>query len=100
MTEIDALKQAILRLEKCEAEHVATMPVHEAFQGKTVWQGEVEVFNLIDHPRTTRCYAWSYQDDDGKTQYTVVLKIPPVNSPQDAVKAALVAQARNEGKET
>jgi hypothetical protein len=59
---------------------------------------KVEVFNVSGHPRAFQCYAWAYQDNDGRTQYTAVLKLPPVKSPQDAVRAALVAQARNEEK--
>jgi hypothetical protein len=74
--------------------------VVERFQGKTVWDGEVEVFDLKGHPLATRCHAWSYKDDEGKEHYTAVLGLPPVDSAQVAVKAALVAQVMNEGKET
>ena len=100
MTEIDALREVILELHGCLSKHVSTVPVHETFQGKTVWRGEVEVFDLIRHPKAKRCYAWAYQDDDGKTQYTAVLELPPVKSAQDAVRAAIVAQVKNERKET
>jgi hypothetical protein len=37
--------------------HRATVPVHEVFRGKTVWQGDVEVFDINGHPKAKRCYA-------------------------------------------
>ena len=43
ITEIQA---AFLKLHGCDAEYIETVPVVEEFQGETVWQGEVEVFEL------------------------------------------------------
>jgi len=100
VSEIESLANAIRKLHGVESKHVESVPVKETFQGQTVWQGDVEVFDLIGHPKASRCYAWAYQDDDGRTQYTAVLGLPPVQSAQDAVKAALVAQVKNERKET
>ena len=39
------------QLHNCGATWVKTVPVHEVFQGKTVWQGDVEVFDLYGHPK-------------------------------------------------
>ena len=39
-----------------------TVPVHEIFRGATVWQGEVEVFDLIGHPKAMCAYAWSHRE--------------------------------------
>jgi len=64
MNYIEELKGVIGRLHGCEADLVETVPVIETFQGQTVWQGEVEVFNLRGHPKATRCYAWAYEKDD------------------------------------
>jgi hypothetical protein len=41
-----------------------------------------------------RCYAWSFLENE--TQYTTVLEIPPVNSPESAVKVAIAAKALHE----
>ena len=79
----------------CDATHVASEPVHEVFEGLTAWQGTVEVFELIGHSKAKRAYAWQYQDDDKQTKTVVVLEIPPVDSPQTAVKVAIAANARN-----
>ena len=57
-------------------------------------KGEVETFDLTGHSKAQRCYAWFYTDDKGENQYTIVLAIPPVNSPENAVKAAIGASAR------
>ena len=91
---IEAVRLAVERMHGCRAVHVSTVPVKEAFDGQTVWEGEVEIFNVTGHPRAFQCYAWAYQDDEGRTQYTAVLRLPPVQSAQDAVKAAIRAQVK------
>jgi len=46
-----------------------------------------------------RCYAWAHLEDDqsGKQQVVTVLHQPPVDSPQKAVQAAIVQEARERG---
>lgn len=103
MTYIESLQQAIRRLHECESEHVESVPVTETFQGKTIWQGTVEVFTLSDHPKAKRCYAWSHLagKDDSETRYVAVLELPPVDSPEKAVKVAIASEvkSRNEARE-
>ena len=48
MTYIEELQDAIRNLYNSEAVYVETVPVKEVFQGQTVWEGEVEVFDLPD----------------------------------------------------
>jgi hypothetical protein len=95
-----SLQKAIRDLHGCESVHIKTEPVTEKFVGRIVWEGEVEKFGLIGHPQARFCYAWSYQDDDGKEHYTAVLGVPAVDSAQAAVRASIVAQVKNERKET
>lgn len=67
--------------------------MHEVFRGQTVWQGRVEVFTLLGHPKAKKAYAWSHlegQDDEGERIVTV-LEIPPVESPITAVRASIRA---------
>ena len=60
---IPALLDAIRHLHGCEARHLATDHVHEvAPTGETVWDGDVEVFEVVGHPQASRCYAWSGAD--------------------------------------
>ena len=57
---IEALKKAILDLHGCKAIWIESVPVKEVFEGKTVWEGVVQVFKFQGHPKATRCYAWSH----------------------------------------
>jgi hypothetical protein len=97
---IAKLQKVISHLHGCESTHISTTSIREFFQGKLIWDGEVETFAIKGHSAASTCDAWACQGDDGKNHYTAVLRIPPVDSPQSAVKAALVAQVKNEGKET
>jgi hypothetical protein len=93
MDYIGELIDAIRRLYGCEAEYVETVPVKEIFQDRVVWQGEVEVFNIRGHPVAKRAYAWSHETDKGK-RYVAVLELPPVDSPEKAVRAAIVQEVK------
>jgi hypothetical protein len=95
MSYINELKKAIRRLHRSEADHIETVPVTEVFQDQIVWQGEVEVFNIHGHPKARRCYAWSYKTDNGGKRYMAVLELPPVDSAQTAVKAAIVSDIKS-----
>jgi hypothetical protein len=74
---ITKLKTAIRETNGCDSRHVKSVPVTEIFRGKIVWDGIVEVSDLIDHPKAKRAFAWSYRE--GKEEKsTVVLGIPTV----------------------
>jgi hypothetical protein len=77
--------------------HVASAPVHEIFNGQTVWKGEVEVFKLEKHPRAKRCFAWSHRESEGDKgeRFIAVLEIPPVVSPATAVRAQIVKDVKD-----
>jgi hypothetical protein len=53
---IEELKVAIRYLHGGEATHVESVPVTKTFQGKTVWEGIVEVFDLRAHELA--CGKW------------------------------------------
>ncbi len=84
----------IRHLHKCEADHLETVPVKEVFRGETVWEGEVEVFSVTGHPRAEKAYAWSAKQGTPEEKFTAVLEMPPVDSPQSAVKVSIVAAAK------
>lgn len=94
---IARLQTAVQHLHNCGAVHRETVPVHEVFQGKTVWQGEVEVFDLTGHPKAKRAYGWSHKEgkDDKGERFVAVLEIPPVDSALTAVRVSLVKEIRN-----
>jgi hypothetical protein len=91
---LPALVDAIRDMHDCEATWVESVPVHEVFQGATVWEGEVQVFDVAGHPTATRCYAWSHATEGTKRRFYAVLHVPPVDSPAAAVRASVVADAR------
>jgi hypothetical protein len=95
MDYLDELKAKIRLLHGCEATHFETVNVTEVFQDKIIWTGNVEVFYLAHHPKAKRCYAWGYPNDKQpkKLDVVTVLEIPPVVSPETAVKAAIVSQS-------
>jgi len=87
-------------LHNCGAAHRDTVPVEEVFQGRTIWKGNVEVFDLTRHPKAKRCYGWSHpegQDDKGE-RFVTVLEIPPVDSPQTAVKISITKDVKEKRK--
>ena len=72
------------------------MPVKEEFEGQTAWEGIVHVFDLADHTEADRCYAWSSPiDGSEKRKFYAVLHIPPVDSPEKAVRASIIQDHRN-----
>ena len=83
---IQSFKQAIRATHDAEADLIARKRISETYEGETVWQGEVLVFLLTDHPTALKCYAWEV---DG--QVTAVLHTGPVDSPVKAVRAAIVS---------
>jgi hypothetical protein len=90
------LQVAIEQLHDCSATWRETVPVHEVFRGETVWQGDVEVFDLHGHPKAKRAYAWSHLDGDKdeRTRFVAVLEIPPVVSAETAVRVQIVKDAK------
>src|SRR5438309_8500555 len=91
------LKRAVEAQHDCKAARMQSVPVKETFEGKTVWEGVVHVFDLAGHPTATRAYAWSSPiEGSTKRRFFAVLHQPPINSPQAAVRAAIVAESRNQ----
>jgi hypothetical protein len=93
---IDELRDVIRRLHGVESSHLETVPVKEIFGGQTVWDGKVEVFKLHGHSKANKAYAWAHDTDNPQRprRHVTVLHIPPVTSPQLAVKAAIVQEYR------
>jgi hypothetical protein len=99
MTHIQELRDMIHHLHGAQASHVESVPVKESFQGNTIWDGIVEVFTLKGHPKTDKIYAWIHHTDNPAhpKRHVTVLHIPPVVSPETAVKAAIVQEFKTRG---
>jgi hypothetical protein len=91
--DITDLQDVILKLHECESIYRHTVHVREVFQEKIAWDGLVRVFRLFNHPKAQYCYAWSYQDEK-ETKSVTILEIPPVDSPESAVKVAIASKAK------
>ena len=57
----------------------------------------VEVFDLIEHPKAYTVYAWTNETDDAANpkHHVTVLHLGPVKSAADAVRAAIVQEFRS-----
>ena len=90
---LEELQNAIRAMHGCESVHVSTSRVRAMLDFRIAWQGEVETFDLVGHPKAKRCHAWGYEEG-GQLRTTAVLELPPVDSPSTAVDAAIAAKAR------
>ena len=87
---ISAFEKAIQATHGCRSALRERVEVQEAFEGEPVWEGEVLVFDLIEHPTALTCYAWSVG-----SEVTAVLSQWPVDSPEKAVRASIIADFRS-----
>lgn len=91
---IPALIDAIRHLHGVEARHVKTEHVREEHGGELVFERDVEVFDLVGHPKATRAYAWSEPTTGNKRRFFAVLHVPPIDSAIAAVRGSIVVDAR------
>ncbi|MGH7978560.1 MAG: hypothetical protein ACREE6_04250 [Limisphaerales bacterium] len=91
------LRQAIEDRHKCRAVHRESVHVHETMDDRTIWSGEVEIFDLSGHAEAERCYAWSHRErgatggilNSENMRLITVLGKRPVDSPKMAVRTAI-----------
>jgi hypothetical protein len=97
MKHIEVLQDVIRKLHGVESTHRESVAVKETWQGKTIWEGVVEVFTIHGHPETDTAYAWSHDtdDSDGRQRHVTVLHIDPATSPINAVRAAILQEYNN-----
>ena len=93
----DILKETVETQHGGPATFVQAAPVTETFSGSPVWGGVVHIFDLKGHPKATRAYAWcSPIEGSEKSRFFAVLHTGAIQSPLDAVRAAIVAEHRTE----
>ncbi len=87
------LKNAVERMHHCSARLIQSVPIRKWFEHETVWESAVHIFDLEGHPTASRAYAWSSSiEGSDKRRFFAVLHQPPITSPVDAVRAAIVAE--------
>jgi hypothetical protein len=90
----DLLEAAITLGHKSPSVHRATVFVHERTKyGLTIWKGNVEVFDLKEHPSAKNCYAWKHDDGERARIYTI-LGNELIDSAQQAVRAMICADGQ------
>jgi hypothetical protein len=102
MIEVDSdqLRKAVERMHGGKARLAYIDPVSIEFEGERVWEGLVHVFDLTGHPTTSQAYAWSSPiEGSDKRRFFAVLHQPPVTSPAEAVRAAIVAEHKGRGRQ-
>jgi len=89
----DELRDTVERLHGCPARLVKAVPVTEALEGRPAWYGVVHIFDLGGHRSADRCYAWSSRvEGRAERRLFAVLHTPPIASPADAVRAAILEE--------
>jgi hypothetical protein len=91
---LTALQDAIRHLHCCESRHVETAHVREEHGGQLVFERDVEVFELIGHPKAKRAYAWSEATTGNNRRFFAVLHTPPIDSPAKAVQGSIYVDAK------
>jgi hypothetical protein len=94
---VERLQMVIQHLHGADSTWLESVPVLETFQGQTIWEGEIELFELRNHPKAKRCYAWSNRDPQSEV-FAAVLELPPVKNANDAVRVHIVQQAKQARK--
>jgi hypothetical protein len=79
-----------------ESRFVGWEAVSDTFQGKTVFERTVGVFEITGHPQAARAYAWSEPGTSSPTarRFFAVIHVPPVDSALAAVRASIAKDAR------
>jgi hypothetical protein len=89
-----AVLDAIEQRANCDAVYVHTQPVRIIFDGKVLWKGKVEVFDLKGHPFAKRAFGWAVKHKEKRTEFITVMGIPPLDTPLMAAKAYLANQKK------
>ena len=89
---IETLQQAIEALYYCKATFKEKTHITEAFEGDTVWKGDVYIFDLVGQPDSQIAYGWSspIEKSENKRIYAI-LHVPPIESAKDAVRASIAS---------
>ena len=90
--QLNALQQAIRMRHGCASTYSQTR-YGRASDGEVNSRDRIiYVFRLIDHPQAKCCYAWK-QDGAAGTALVTVLEVPPVHSPETALRHAAAPTA-------
>ena len=76
----------------CEAQWLRSEHVRDEWRGRTVWEGDVQIFAVKGCATAETAYAWSWQAASGHSRVAAVLNEGPVRSAGDAVRVSILTQ--------
>ena len=93
IVELQELNQKMLGVPSM---HIDNVRVTEVLEDNTVWDEMIEVIELHGHPRAPIVYAWAQnmKKPGMRKKYFAVLHLNLVDSPEAAVRPAIVPQRR------
>ena len=91
-----SLKEVVEERCGCPCRHAGVAHVREQGQGGLMWEGEVQTFELVGHPKANVCYAFIVGRGAGKCQQVTALG-PPIKSAQWAVRVFLMRERLKAG---
>lgn len=98
-SEIESAQKAVEGLHGGKASFRRKVYVIEESAGERVWEGDVFVFALEEHPTARSAYAWSVSiPGSERRRFYAVLHEGPVDSPEKAIRAAIIQAWREESK--
>jgi hypothetical protein len=95
---IASLKSIIYQQHGCDSEHNHSVRADVGFRDQVIWQGIVEVFDLIKHPFAKRCFVWKSGPAANNPYGSVIasLESGPISCPEIAIRAAIVADIKTQ----
>jgi hypothetical protein len=85
------LQQKIWESHNCETVHIQTVSVEETADGKVLWAGEVEIFEVKGHPKAKTAYGWEARKGDQEVEWITILGLTPTIDARKAVQAYLMS---------
>lgn len=94
--QIVELQEVIYKIYGVQFMQVGSVRVTEILEDNAVWDGFVEVFEIHGHPTPPIVCAWAQVANNLQKpkKYFTVLHLDAVDSPEAAVKAAVVQERR------
>jgi hypothetical protein len=86
------LKRLIETQHGAKSTFVKSVRIHRQTEGQSNWDGMVHVFDLNNHPKAKRAFAWSSPiSGSSGPRFFAVLQMGAITTPIQAVKAASAA---------
>ncbi len=87
---IEALKQTIHENHHCLVTDLQSVWIEESDGGKTLWTGQVEIFEVQGHAKAKTAYGW--WQEDSEIGLVTILALTPTLDARKAVQAYLMSE--------